>query len=67
MVETETQTQACCNTEHHSEHLCYLISQGMHLSDREAYAALVAEPRYICRHCERIAHSGTNLCVPTEL
>lgn len=67
MVETATQTHTCSNPELHSEHLCYVISQGMHLTDREAYAALVAEPRYICRHCERIARSGANLCVPTEL
>ena len=56
----------CC-TGSHTEHLCYMVSQGFHISDEPEYKALVENPRYQCNHCGRIATSGANLCVPFEL
>ena len=44
-----------CKSESHNKHLCYIISQGFHLSDTEEYDALVKNPKFKCRHCGRIA------------
>lgn len=49
------------------EHLCYMVSQGFHITDGEIYRALIADPRFRCYHCGRQARSYRNLCVPTEL
>jgi len=51
----------------HKDHLCYIISQGFHLSDGQGYLALIAEPKFRCSHCGRQAASNRNLCVPMEL
>ncbi len=51
----------------HSEHLCYIISQGFHLADEQAYRALTESPAFECGHCGRRARDATNLCHPTEL
>jgi len=56
-----------CHSETHSEHLCYIISQGFHLSDDPQYKALVEEPKYRCNHCGRKAKSNGTLCVPAPL
>jgi len=61
------QSNTECNCETHSEHLCYIISQGLHLSDTRQYKALVAKPKYRCDHCGRKAKSNGNLCVPVPL
>jgi len=51
----------------HEEHLCYIISQGFHLSDGQSYLALIAGPKFRCSHCGRQATSYRNLCIPVEL
>lgn len=51
----------------HEIHLCYMLSQGFHLTDERSYAALVTEPKYCCSHCGRQAASLRNLCVPIAL
>jgi hypothetical protein len=56
-----------CNSELHSEHLCYIISQGFNLTDEQGYQALVEKPAFRCGHCGRTAKSAGNLCVPVEL
>lgn len=56
-----------CDTESHTEHLCYLLSQGFHLEDAEAYQSLVQNPRFRCSHCGRAAASQKNLCRPVPL
>ena len=56
-----------CNSEDHDHHLCYLISQGFHLSDKENFKLLTNDPKYQCRHCGRTANSNQNLCVPIKL
>ena len=48
-------------------HLCYIVSQGFHLSDSKEYKELVKNPRFKCQHCGRVAHKEENLCKPTEL
>ena len=67
MVAKSRQPDTDSRTGSHSEHLCYMISQGFHLTDAAEYNALLENPRYICHHCERIAASGRNLCVPIDL
>jgi len=56
-----------CKSESHSEHLCYIISQGFHLSDEKEFKALTENPRFECHHCNRIAKSEKNLCEPFDL
>jgi hypothetical protein len=56
-----------CDIESHAEHLCYLLSQGFHLDDAEAYQALIQNPRFRCSHCGRAAASQKSLCLPVPL
>ena len=67
MADTKTQLDAACDAELHSEHLCYIISQGLHFDDAREYQALVQEPRFRCGHCGRTAGNRDNLCVPTDM
>jgi hypothetical protein len=55
------------NCEAHEDHLCYIISQGFHLTDEQNYLALIANPKFCCIHCGRQAASNRNLCVPMKL
>ncbi|MEN6423943.1 MAG: hypothetical protein ABFD90_05500 [Phycisphaerales bacterium] len=55
------------NEDGHSEHLCYIISQGFHLTDEQTYRALTETPTFQCGHCGRKARNAANLCHPTEL
>ena len=36
-----------CSTGVHTEHLCYMVSQGFHISDEQEYKALVENDLYI--------------------
>lgn len=56
----------CC-TGVHTEHLCYMVSQGFHVSDEREYRDLVENARYKCRRCGRAAKRKFNLCVPVPL
>jgi hypothetical protein len=56
-----------CDIELHAEHLCYLLSQGFHLDDPEAYQALIQNPRFRCGHCGHVAAGQKNLCRPVSL
>ena len=67
MADTKMELEIICDAELHEEHMCYITSQGLHLSDPLAYAALIDEPRFKCGHCGRTARSRTNLCVPLDL
>jgi hypothetical protein len=55
-----------CKSEMHSRHLCYIISQGFHLTDADEYDAIVKNPKFKCRHCKRASNSNNNLCKPEE-
>ena len=59
--------QHCRDQERHTEHLCYVRSQGFHLEDAAAYAALIRNPRFRCDHCGRTAASRNNLCISVLL
>lgn len=53
--------------ENNTEHLCYLISQGFHISDAQEFKNLINRPKFACRHCDRHANSDVNLCMPEKL
>ena len=36
-----------CHKGAHTDHLCYIISQGFHLSDEQGYKALVDKPEEV--------------------
>jgi F0F1-type ATP synthase epsilon subunit len=67
MAEELVQIKSECCTAEHSQHLCYIISQGFHLSDEQEYTALVEEAEFVCKHCGRHAKCAANLCVPVPL
>ena len=67
MTDTKMRLEIICDAELHDEHLCYIMSQGLHLTDPLAYEALVDEPRYRCGHCNRTANRSSNLCIPLDL
>jgi|GEM_PF-266296 len=56
-----------CDGESHGRHLCYLVSQGLNLSDEQEYKALIVDPKFRCGHCGRQANGNQSLCVPVEL
>ncbi len=67
MAATKVRYDITDDTEFHSEHLCYIVAQGMHLADDVAYQALIETPKFRCSHCGRTAKSRRNLCVPADL
>ncbi len=67
MTEETVKHNLECKSESHSRHLCYIISQGFHLSDEEEYKALLEDPKFKCQHCGRVANSEKNLCKPVKL
>ncbi|MFC1634575.1 hypothetical protein ACFL5Z_07005 [Planctomycetota bacterium] len=68
MTTIETQIHNTeCQTGLHTDHLCYMISQGFHISDEQEFKALVDKPEFKCNHCGRTAKSSTNICVPAQL
>jgi hypothetical protein len=67
MAEENVQHNTECKSELHSQHLCYFISQGFHLTDDEKYKALVSDPEFKCQHCGCVANSDKNLCEPVPL
>jgi hypothetical protein len=56
-----------CDSKLHKQHLCYIISQGFHLTDEQEYKGLVEDAKYICNRCHRTAGNADNLCVPALL
>ena len=56
-----------CKSESHSQHLCYIVSQGFHISDPKEYNALIKNPKFKCQHCGQVAEKKDNLCVPNKL
>lgn len=56
-----------CTSEQHGQHIYYLLSQGLNLSDGQEYVALIDNPKFMCGHCGRKANRNGNLCVPFPL
>ena len=67
MTEEKTTHKTACQSDSHTDHLCYMVSQGLHLTDKEDYEALVKNPKFKCEHCGRVANSDRNLCKPVSL
>ena len=67
MVKDVAQLNSECHKELDNQHLCYIRSQGFHLSDEQEYKAIVEHSKYKCDHCGYTAKSDANLCVPTPL
>lgn len=67
MAEEKMTHNTECKSELHHQHLCYMVSQGFHISDAAEYNALVEDPKFRCKHCGRAAKSADSLCEPTEL
>ena len=61
------QHNAECLSDLHTKHLCYIVSQGLHLTEEQEYQAMVKTPKFKCRHCGRVANSDKNLCEPANL
>jgi len=53
--------------EGHENHVCALAESGFIGRDLEAFRELVREPRFVCRHCGRVAKSALSLCEPEEI
>ena len=51
----------------HEQHLCYLHNLGYVQSNLKDYKKLVADPKFVCRNCGRVAAANTNLCAPEKL
>ena len=67
MADTKIRLEIVSDSNLKDEHLCYIVSQGLHLTDPDEYRALVDSPRFRCGHCGRTARSRSNLCIPVDL
>lgn len=56
-----------CKSAEHKQHLCHLYGEGLHKTKPDQYAHLVKNPKYVCKHCGRVAAAKQNLCAPTPL
>ena len=66
MAEETFDCKSGCESSSHTQHLCYMVSQGFNLSDEAEYQALVKEPQFKCQKCGRLAKSEINLCKPVK-
>jgi hypothetical protein len=66
-MEVKNRTFDPCSSDLHEEHLCYIVSQALHLTEKSDYDALVDEPSFHCDHCGREANRSSNLCRPVDL
>ena len=67
MADTKVRPEIVSTSDLQDEHLCYIVSQGLHLTDEEGYQALVSDPQFRCGHCSRTARTRNNLCIPVDL
>lgn len=67
MAEKNIRRNSGCESDSHDQHLCYMMSQGFHLSEPEEYQALVSQAAFKCGKCVRVAKNGKNLCKPVRL
>ena len=67
MAEEAIVNNESCTSDGHNEHLCFLMCEGFHYKNKEAYKAIVQDAQYRCQNCGRTARSETNLCVPVAL
>ena len=67
MAEKFPEDNSECKSDVHDGHLCYFVSQGFHLSNREEYKQMVENPQFKCQTCGRAAKGQENLCNPAKL
>ncbi len=67
MSEKNMVHNADCKNEAHDNHLCFLIYEGFHLQNKEAYKAIVKDAAFRCQNCGRTAKKAANLCAPIAL
>jgi rubrerythrin len=67
MAEDTVSNNSDCESSSHTQHLCYIISQGFNLSDEAEYKALIKDPKFKCQKCGRSAKSENSLCKSVEL
>ena len=51
----------------HDKHLCYLNNLGFQISNPKEYKELVANGKFMCKVCGRVAAHEKNLCKPVAL
>jgi len=56
-----------CKSKSHDKHLCYIVSQGAHVSNVGKYKELVKDAEFVCLYCGRLAKDLDSLCVPERL
>ena len=67
MTEKCPDHNADCNSPAHTEHLCYFVSQGFHITNEQEFKWMVKDPLFKCQHCGRVAKCENNLCEPVKL
>jgi hypothetical protein len=67
MTEEKRAHNEDCGDAEHGKHLCFLMYEGFHLSNKQAYKDLVANAEFRCQQCGRTAKSGKSLCDPVRL
>jgi hypothetical protein len=67
MAGEKTQHNADCGNAEHGKHLCFLMYEGYHLNNKEAYKALVRDAEFRCQKCGRTAKAAGSLCEPVPL
>jgi hypothetical protein len=67
MLQETLKSNSTCDSELYNKHLCYIRSQGFHLTDEQEYKVLVEDAKYICGRCHRTAKNADSLCVPVAL
>ena len=66
-LQTGTAHNLDCKGDNHTQHLCYMVALGFHLSDEHYHQILTKGPRYKCQCCGRMAKSKKNLYQPLRL
>jgi hypothetical protein len=56
-----------CESNQHTHHLCYMVHNGLHLSDEHYYQILIKGVKFKCKLCGRGAKNENNLCQPLRL
>ena len=48
MLQDTLKSNSTCESELHNQHLCYIKSQGFHLTNEQEYKALVKDAKHMC-------------------